>query len=116
MPYRDPDPSDPNVLVGVSLPGNREGLREMAATFAEEFARLGFDEERLLKLFCRPDYAAAHRAYRVLGEHEIRRIIREAVGVWGQFRVVVRESSPAPNQGPDRLTQKRSSADRRRAD
>ncbi len=50
MPYGRPDPSDPNVLVGVRLPTDEDGLVEMAYTFAEEFAALGHDEERILRV------------------------------------------------------------------
>jgi hypothetical protein len=95
MPYHEPDPSDPNVLVGVSLPGDEETTREMAAAFAEEFALLGFDEERLMALFRRPHYEGAHRAYLLLGEPEIRGIVSEATKVFGRFRVVIHDQ-PAP--------------------
>jgi hypothetical protein len=98
MPYHEPDPSDPNVLVGVSLPGDEETTREMAAAFAEEFALLGFDEARLLALFRRPHYEGAHRAYLLLGEEEIRRIVTEATSFFGRFRVVIHD-------GPERRDQ-----------
>ena len=42
MPFKDPDPTDPNMLVGVLLPANAEATRDMAYVFAEEFARLGY--------------------------------------------------------------------------
>jgi hypothetical protein len=102
MPYHEPDPSDPNVLVGVSLPGDEETTREMAAAFAEEFALLGFDQERLLNVFRTPDYEAAHRAYRLLGEEEVLRIIAEATNVFGRFRVVVHDR---PEEGVETLVQ-----------
>jgi len=95
VPYHEPDPSDPNVLVGVSLPGDEETTREMAFAFAEEFALLGFDEERLLNVFRTPDYQGAYRAYLLLGEDEIRRIVLEATKVFGRFRVVVHDQ-PEP--------------------
>jgi hypothetical protein len=91
MPYHEPDPSDPNVLVGVSLPGDEETTREMAAAFAEEFALLGFDEERLMSLFRRPHYEGPHRAYVLLGEEEIRKMVVDAVRFFGRFRVVVQD-------------------------
>jgi hypothetical protein len=91
MPYHEPDPSDPNVLVGVSLPGDEDITREMAHAFAEEFALLGFDDERLMALFRRPHYEGAHRAYLLLGEEEIRTIVSEATNVFGRFRVVVQD-------------------------
>jgi hypothetical protein len=93
MPYHEPDPSDPNVLVGVSLPGDEETTREMAAAFAEEFALLGFDEERLMSVFRRPHYEGAHRAYLLLGEEEIRRMVVEATEFFGRFRVVVHDQT-----------------------
>jgi hypothetical protein len=97
MPYHEPDPDDPNVLVGVSLPGDEETTRDMAAAFAEEFALLGFDEERLMTLFRRPSYEGAHRAYLLLGEAEIRSMVREATNVFGRFRVVVHDR-PEPRE------------------
>ena len=83
MPWDDPDPTDPNVLVGVELPAPVEATREMAWVFAEEFARMGFATERILGLFRLPFYAGAHQALRILGEPEITAIVGECVSVWG---------------------------------
>ena len=83
MPYGDPDPTDPGVLVGVALPAELEATRDMAWVFAEEFARMGFDASRILGLFRSPFYAGAHRALRLLGETEVTAIVRECVGVFG---------------------------------
>ena len=105
MPYRDPEPDDPHELVGVSVPGDRECMSEMAATFAEEFAALGYDESHLLNLFRQPFYAGAHRAFQVLGEVEIHRIVRESLAVWGNCRIVVRETANAKGEGPKQLVQ-----------
>ena len=105
MPYDDPDPEDPHVLVGVELPADIESTREMAWAFAEEFAALGFDEERLLALFAQPFYAGAHQALRILGEEEIRMIVDESLKVWGRFRVTVKDASVRPEGSGDRLIQ-----------
>jgi len=83
MPYGEPDPSDPNLLVGVVVPAEAETMREMVYVFAEEFARMGYDEARLLRVFRNPFYAAAHQAYRVLGEQAVSRIVSECVRVFG---------------------------------
>jgi len=83
MPYSDPDPTDPNVLVGVELPADLEATRDMAWVFAEEFARMSFDAPRILGLFRSPFYAGAHQTLRVLGEAEITAIIGECVEVFG---------------------------------
>ena len=94
MPYDEPDPSDPTMLVGVNIPAGEDSELEMAYAFAEEFARLGYSEQRLLELFQQPFYAGAHRALQSLGEERIRSIIRETLAVWGQFRYVVEDTEP----------------------
>ncbi len=86
MPFNDPDPKDPNMLVGVVLPGDREAMIEMGYVFAEEFARQGYDKTQLLRLFKNPFYAGAHGAYKALGEEAIRTIIDECLAVWGRIR------------------------------
>ena len=86
MPYDEPDATDPNMLVGVELPGTEESTRDMAYVFAEEFARLGFEKRRLLSLFKTPFYAGAHRAYLELGEEEIEKIADECLAIWGRVK------------------------------
>ncbi len=86
MPYQDPDPTDPNMLVGVLLPADAEASRDMAYVFAEEFARLGYTREQLLWLFKNPFYGGAHGAYQALGENETLSIIDECMNVWGQAK------------------------------
>ena len=95
MPYTDADPTDPNVLVGVLLPAEAETMREMAWVFAEEFARMGYGEARLLRVFRSPFYAGAHQAYRVLGEQAVSEIVRECVRAWGRGRLPS-EGGPRP--------------------
>jgi hypothetical protein len=91
MPYKDPDPTDPNMLIGVMLPADAEATREMAYVFAEEFARTGYTREQLLWLFKNPFYGGAHGAYRALGENETLSIIDECLNVWGNIRVSVQD-------------------------
>jgi hypothetical protein len=101
MPFKDPDPTDPNMLVGVMLPADAEATREMAYVFAEEFARLGYTRELLLWLFKNPFYGGAHGAYRALGENEILCIIDECLNVWGSIRIRVQDVQVAqPDQSP----------------
>ena len=92
MPYKDPDPTDPNMLIGVMLPADAEATRDMAYVFAEEFARLGYTREQLLWLFKNPFYGGAHGAYQALGEQETLSIIDECIAVWGsiKFSILVR--------------------------
>lgn len=101
MPYDDPDPTDPQELVGVTAPAGPEATREMAYVFAEEFARLGCSRERILSLFRHPFYAGAHGVYRALGAGAIAQIVDECLAVWGRVRLVDRDSAAAA-QAPAR--------------
>jgi hypothetical protein len=83
VPYDDPEPDDPHLLVGVSLPGDEAATREMAEAFADEFAQMGFDRDRLLRLFSNPFYAGAHAARQLLGDAEITRIVVESLRAYG---------------------------------
>ncbi len=94
MPYGDPAPTDPEVLVGVGLPAEATTMTEMAYVFAEEFARIGFDTRRILRLFANPFYRGAYEAYRALGEPAVREIVEECVGVWDR-RHSARRGDPA---------------------
>ena len=95
MPYDNPDPTDPQMLVAVTLPGSAATTREMAETFADEFAQLGLDRDRILALYRQPFYAGAHEAWQHLGDAEIGRIVDESLRVWGRYRFVVRDSVDA---------------------
>ena len=97
MPYDEPDPQDPTVLVGHALPAGPDAVKEMACVFADEFARIGYDEAQILAFFTRPFYAGAYGTYRRLGEHEIRRIIAESVNVWGRIRLHDHQPGPSRN-------------------
>ena len=94
MPYDDPDPSDPEMLVGVMLPSGPEAMRDMAYVFAEEFARMGYGREQILSLFRNPFYAGAHGAYRALGPDAVAAIVDECVAVWGRAKPVLRAGRP----------------------
>jgi hypothetical protein len=97
MPYDDPDPQDPMMLMGVGLPAGPEAQRDMAYAFTEEFARLGYDARQILALFMNPFYAGAHGAFRELGRDEVTAIIAETVAVWGRMRLV--DAGPRESQG-----------------
>jgi hypothetical protein len=84
MPYNEPDPTDPNVLVRVELQTDENTTLEMAYVFAEEFARLGFDKEKILGIFKRPFYAGAYKAYSELGHEKIEKVIDECISIWGR--------------------------------
>lgn len=88
MPWGDPDPTDPAMLVGVVLPGDRDATAEMARVFADEFARLGFDTRGIFALFEDSHYAGPHGALRSLGVPAVLSIIRDAVARWPRIAIV----------------------------
>jgi hypothetical protein len=92
VPYKDPDPSDPNVLVGVELPAESETMRDMAYAFAGEFAQMGYDGDALFRVFQNPFYAGAHQAYGALGAEAVRKIIAECLAAWGGVRFSILDS------------------------
>ncbi len=79
---KDPAPDDPMEIVGVVLdrPIDDRGLDDMARTFVEEYALMGWSPKRILEMFRRPFYAGAHDAYERLGEARIVELIEETVG------------------------------------
>ena len=74
------EPDDPMALVGVKLdesPGD-EALAEMAAAIIEEYARLGWSGERIMRLFRSPVFRMPHRILELKGEDFVRRLVAEA--------------------------------------
>ncbi len=78
-------PEDPMEIVGVVLdrPIDLRGMRDMARTFVEEYALMGWPAKRILTLFRNPFYGGAHDAYEALGEARILELIEETLGPRG---------------------------------
>ncbi len=91
MPYRDPDPTDPSMLVGNEVECSIDELDEMASAFAAELAQMGHDHERIMSWFRQPSFAGPYLAWSSLGEERVRELVGEAVDFWSRCRVVVRE-------------------------
>jgi hypothetical protein len=109
MPYDDPEFDDPQELVGVELPGDEAVTREMAAAFADEFAQLGLTRAQILALYRKAEYAGAHRAWRLLGDEAVARLVDESLAVWGRVRCVVTDrSDDEVEAAPLRLVRPRS--------
>jgi len=72
---------DPYTLVGVVVPetAGHDSTAEMARTFVEEFALMGYSPGLILRLFKRPFYLGAHMIYRQRGEEFVRSIIAETL-------------------------------------
>ena len=84
MPYEDPDATDPMTLHGVSCETDSDQAHhEMAACFIEEYLRLGFTSEQILKMFQTKGYAGPYLAYEILGQETIASVIDEHAQRWG---------------------------------
>ena len=83
MPHDEPHVEDPLELSAFGSPDpDGESTRQMAACFAEEFLRLGYEPGHVLSLFEYPRYALAHRALLTLGFDAIRAIVDEQARIW----------------------------------
>jgi len=90
MPYGEPDQTDPMMLNGVVLEDvgapTQEAVIEMAECFIDEYARLGFDANRILHMFRTKGYAGPYMATEILGEEAIRDLVDMVLARWGGHR------------------------------
>ena len=82
-PIKSNEPEDPLELVGVQM---KEGpddnaLEEMAGCFIEEYARMGWNGERILRLFRNSFYRGPNQILRSRGEEFVRERIEAVTGV-----------------------------------
>jgi hypothetical protein len=82
------EPEDPMALVGVVLErGPDDGaLTEMAWCFVEEYARMGWSGERIMRLFRNPFYRGPHQILRMKGEDFVRGLIETVEGKRSEVR------------------------------
>lgn len=82
------EPEDPLALVGVVLErGPDDGaLTEMAWCFVEEYARMGWSGERIMRLFRNPFYRGPHQILRMKGEDFVRGLIETVDGKRSEVR------------------------------
>ena len=91
MPYDEADETDPMMLIGVDLPGDEASSLESCRVFAEEFARMGFNAEKLMELFRNPFYAGPHAIWRSRGDEYVRGLILCGRERWGFPRFAIKE-------------------------
>lgn len=102
MPYGEPDHTDPMTLNGVVLEDagapTREAILEMAECFVDEYARLGFDANRILHMFNTKGYSGPYMAKEALGEAAIREIVDMVLARWGGRRAAALVQKKQENQ------------------
>jgi len=79
---KEHESEDPLELVGVQMQEgpDDQALEEMAWCFIEEYARMGWNGERILKLFRNPFYRGPNQILRARGEEFIRERIETITG------------------------------------
>jgi len=89
------EPEDPMNLFAFEVPGDPE---LMLRYLVEEYARMGWGLEELLRLFRDPFYVAAHGLWLHYGEDELRRRLVNLLSHVGVVRVKTTISSPPAEQ------------------
>lgn len=87
MVEKEFDPEDPMEIVGVELSGQGEAeVWDMALCYAEEFARDGWSEEKLMAMFKNPYYQGPHLVWLQKGDAFVLSVIQEAMRMWQSMR------------------------------
>jgi hypothetical protein len=89
------EPDDPHALVGNEVDADADADVEMADALLEEFLCLGWEGERLIDLFRRPHFRAAHLVWRRRGETYVRERLARAT-----TRIRPRATASAGGVGP----------------
>jgi hypothetical protein len=72
-------------LQGVELEvDDLEAHREMTTCFIEEYLRMGFDAERIMKMFTTPAYVGPSLAREALGEDAVREVLEDQLRLRGR--------------------------------
>ena len=83
MAEKEWEEDDPMEMVAIELPAQSDAeLRDMALCFAEEMVRLGWEEDKLIKVFQSPFYHGPNLVYRQKGEKFVREVIQQAKTMW----------------------------------
>ena len=86
------EPEDPMELVGVSFEQepDEETLDEMACSIVEEYMRMGWTGENILRLFRNPAFKLTHGILQQRGEAYVRGLVDSVDGVRGELAKKVR--------------------------
>lgn len=89
---RPVEPEDPLNLFGYEVDGDPH---LMLAMVVEEYARIGYDCEALMRLARDPFHQALYSLWRLLGEQELRSRVEGILARCGVLRTSWREVAPA---------------------
>ena len=92
MPKDEFVDEDPLELVGMVMPGEAGQLECMAETIVEEYARMGWDERRLMTLFVNTMFLATNRIYQQKGEEYVRDLLHRTCAKYRFISTEVRNA------------------------
>lgn len=90
------EPEDPMSLHATQVDGDPEA---MLAALVEEYARMGWDAERVERLFERPFFQATHRLWKLFGPEGTRERIRAVLSRCGVLRTRTTVQKPEATEG-----------------
>jgi hypothetical protein len=88
-------PDDPLEMQAYEMPGDQELMVRM---LVEEYARLGWGVEELMRLSRDPNYFAFNSLYHQFGEEVLRRRFEQIIARCGVMRVKIAETAPLTEQ------------------
>lgn len=85
---KEPQPDDPLELVGVALDvaPDDAALEEMACCFVEEYARMGWSGDQILRMFRSSAFRGPHRILEAKGEEFVRSLTVAVDQLRAQFK------------------------------
>lgn len=84
-------PDDPLQLTGCETPGDPDLMLRL---LVEEYARIGWTAESIMRLARDPNYRAFHGLWRLLGDEAMQRRVEGVVSKCGVIRVSQSEAAP----------------------
>ncbi len=89
------EPEDPMELVGVSFEQtpDEEALDEMACSIVEEYMRMGWTGENILRLFRNPAFKLTHNILQQRGESYVQGLVDSVDEARGDLAMKMRGSS-----------------------
>lgn len=86
-------PADPMEMTAVEIPGDANLMLQL---LVEEYARIGWGLDDLMRLARDPNYTAFYGLLQLFGEDEVRSRISHILSRCGVMRFTASEAQPAP--------------------
>jgi hypothetical protein len=88
-------PDDPMEMCAFQVPGDNQLMLRL---LVEEYARIGWGADDIMRLAHDPNYTAFYGMWRSLGESELRRRVTQIIARCGIMRVTAKETEPISDQ------------------